>query len=205
MMDMSVVPSKEEYDFLTWTSFPSSAKIVCPRNTGWSVWPRPVAQVSVIPGSTVKIEANAKQQNVLKERYRSAIPVDGFNGEEWSRIWPAVIHFPLGTFDWRKMERSFTVPSDVEVIRVLYSCGAGISEDKPGITWLDDLKIYQDDKLIYANDFSNLNPYIGAGALGVASGIGAHQLTKDIPTAIGAGVVGSLIGAAIGYFIPPLV
>jgi len=43
---------------------------------------------------------------------------------------------------------------------------------------------------------------VGAGVLGIASGIGAHQLTKNVPIAVGAGVVGALVGAAIGYLIP---
>jgi len=42
---------------------------------------------------------------------------------------------------------------------------------------------------------------IGTGAGGIGVGVPTYLYTKNIPIAVGAGVVGSLVGAAIGYLI----
>ena len=68
-----------------------------------------------------------------------------------------------------------------------------------GVTWFDDVKVYQDNVLIYSNDFSNWNPYIGAGIGAVIGGVGGHLATKKpeyaliaLPVAVIGGVVGWL-------------
>jgi len=190
---------KKEYDFLTWTSFPSSIKLTNDERrewawTGWVFYGLPVR-----PGSKLTVKFKAKQQNVLYSV--SHVPIDGYNGSEWRRI----VNFglSLGTFDWTEHSRTITVPSDIISIRSSLAGGAG-SPEALGITWYDDLRVYMDDKLIFSYDFGNWNPIIGAGAGIVGIGVPAYLYTKNIPVAIGAGVVASLVGAAIGYFISPL-
>jgi len=43
---------------------------------------------------------------------------------------------------------------------------------------------------------------IGAGVGGVGVSVPTYLYTKNVPLAVGAGVVGALIGAAIGYLVP---
>jgi len=187
---------KIEYDFLTWTSFPSSIKLINdePERAAWTKF---YNAISVRPGFTLRVQIMAKQENV--QYYVGGLAVEGFDGKEWTRILRTKL--PLGTFDWSIHSQEITVPANVVAIRLNMAGGAG-EPGRPGITWFDDLKIYQDNVLIYANDFSNWNPYIGAGAGGVVGGVGGYQLTKDIPTAVGVAALGALVGAAIGYLIP---
>jgi len=189
---------KTEFDFLTWTSFPSSAKLLSDEVEDYVRWP-PIPHLWVTPGAKIKITLKAKREGTTPARLPSHMTLIGINERgEMRHLFPPFIRLPETPFDWRLFTREETLPTDIVMIGG--QCAGGV-----GITWFDDLRIFMDNKLIYADDFSNWNPYIGAGALGVASGIGAHQLTKDIPIAVGAGVIGSLVGAAIGYFIPPLV
>ncbi|RLJ01576.1 MAG: hypothetical protein DRP08_05350, partial [Candidatus Aenigmatarchaeota archaeon] len=89
---------KTEYDFLTWTSFPSSLKIINdePR---WLFYPCDVVQVDpTLPYScTVKV----KQLNVRKVRedlWGSGIRIMVWDGKEWKSR--GGVEFPLGTWDW---------------------------------------------------------------------------------------------------------
>ncbi|MHA1262698.1 MAG: hypothetical protein ACTSSA_11525 [Candidatus Freyarchaeota archaeon] len=192
---------KSEYDFLAWTSFPSSIKLINDE-TGW-VYVK-AGEATIDPDTSITVIYDVKQQEVLTDNSR--LLIKGLVKGEWVTVDADVI--PLGTFDW--ITRTEVVEKSLrekigDPTLLLFQLAGG-----KGTTWFDDLKLYQsplgepwqNGQLIYSNDFANWNPYIGAGALGVASGIGAHQLTKDIPTAIGAGVVGSLVGAAIGYLVP---
>jgi len=149
---------KIEYDFLTWKSFPSSARLFNDEQEGFAIWILPQARsLPVTPGSTLRVEANVKQKDVAVGPYPSLIPIDGWNGKEWSRI--VTHHIKLGTFDWLFLTFESKVPSGIITITPALFGGAGYKE-APAITWFDDLKIYQDDKLIYANDFSNWTPII---------------------------------------------
>jgi len=195
---------KLEYDFLTWTSFPSSLKALntYPERRGW--WTIVPRNVRVEGGKNITVKVKAKLKNVAAPD--SYITIYGYD-MAGKQVFPPpffTVRFGYGTFNWREHESSMVVPAETAWIGAMLVSGPG-SEERPAETWIDDLKVYQDDKFIYVNDFSNWNPYIGAGALGIASGIGAHQLTKNVPIAVGAGVVGALVGAAIGYFIPPIV
>jgi len=146
---MGIKMRKAEYDFLTWTSFPSSAKLFNDEGKAWAWWGYVYFGLKVAPGSSLSLRVKAKQENVLYSH--SHIPIGGYDGKEWRRI--GALSLPLGTFDWTEHRRDLTVPNDIIAIASSPAGGAG-SPDKPGITWFDDLKIYQDDKLIYDNYFS---------------------------------------------------
>jgi len=146
---------KAEYDFLTWTSFPSSAKLFNdmggpPPATGFEILP-----ISVTPGAALKIKFKAKQKNVLYSP--SFLWLLGWNGTEWKPLpigLTRIFELPLGTFDWREFNiDADVVPSGVVALKGHLSGGAG-DKERPGETWFDDLKIYMDDKLIYENYFS---------------------------------------------------
>ena len=65
----------------------------------------------------------------------------------------------FGTRDWTTLNSSKLIPPERSLVGVRIVGGAGFPE-KPGVTWFDDLRIYQDDVLIYANNFSNWAPAI---------------------------------------------
>jgi len=192
---------KFEYDFLPWnyTSFPSSLKVVNDeyeaRRTAWREIFR---NLSVTPGATLTVKFNCKQQDVL---YSTAhMSLRGWNGREWVWIGAIPPRAPTGTFPWEERSGSLTIPEGITMIRGSFGAGPGTIES-PGLTWIDDLQVYLDNKLIYFNDFSNWNPYIGAGVGGVGVSVPTYLYTKNVSVAIGAGVLGSLIGAAIGVAI----
>jgi hypothetical protein len=194
------VKGKTEYDFLTWTSFPSSGKIINELVSDWVNWQWPPESwplVAVTPGSVLKVVYNVKQQGVTG-RALSHFSVDGWNGSNWRRLANVPPEWlPPGTWDWRHVEHSFTVPTDVTLIRFNPAGGDG-TPGAPGITWWDDLKIFQDGKLIYVNGFDNWNPYVGAGLGGVLTAVPAYLIAKRPEYAL-VGVIGALIGAGVGY------
>ena len=60
-----------------------------------------------------------------------------------------------GTADWDTYSGETIVPSGAETISCNLWGGFGTPE-KEGITWFDDLKIYQDGELIYENYFTQI-------------------------------------------------
>jgi len=190
---------KIEYDFLSWTSFPSSLKMIYDGARGFW-WFIPGSERPVKPGA-VRISVKVKKENVgltpgIDPEFRdSRVIIWGFNGAEWK--WLGKMTVGYGTENWREYTGEVEIPAGIDLLKVQLRCGAGAKE-RPAITWFDDLKIYQDDKLIYANDFNNWNPYIGVGVGGVVVAVPTYLYTKNVPVSVGAGVVGSLIGAAIG-------
>jgi len=144
---------KKEYGFLTWTSFPSSLKLF--NDEPGEVYRVDLFTLPVTPGSTLKVEINAKKKNV---RFRnSGLVFEAFNGR-WHYIPSASITVGVGTLDWLKYAgEPWTVPENFTEIRIALTGGSG-SPEAPGITWFDDLKIYKDDKLIYDNYFTAFRP-----------------------------------------------
>ena len=136
------------YDFLTWTSFPSSGKITHYDPTGeaewWGVW----RNIPITPGETLRFEINVKQKDVTSRVRPSHL------GFWWSGEYGGDIRFPLGTFDWRTFTLEKVVPDGKTLLTFTIAGGSGPSKDTPGITWFDDLRIFMDDKLIYDNYFS---------------------------------------------------
>lgn len=169
---------KREYDFLTWTSFPSSAKLICDEPETW-VSGGDSPPIGVRPGSTVKITVKAKQENVLYKH--SHIHIDEWDGKEWKMAVPLTVppypNIPFGHVDWTQFSSAeYIIPPSVTAI-IFRPLGGPGSKEAPGVTWFDDLKIYQDGVLIYAEDFSKWDPLIGAG-------IGAGVLGVVVPAVV---------------------
>jgi len=186
-----------EYDFLTWTSFPSSIKIVNTQaEPGKLVWAKEFVIPNVVPGRPLTLKVKIKVKDVIYSH--SNIPVTIFDGKK--RVYLGAASAPLGTHDWREYSVQVNIPKETVYVVSNLAGGAG-TPDRPGISWFDDLKIYQDDKLIYANDFSNWNPYIGAGA-GAAIGAIAGYFIKPLGPIVSEAVLalaGAGLGGGIGY------
>jgi len=165
---------KVEYDFLPWnyTSFPSSVKLL---NDGEATWVRleKPRLLSVSPGSRVKVEVKTKIQNIFYET--THVGIDGWDGKGWRRL--HTFGHRTGARDWETIEGELSIPSNVFALRCVFAGAAGTPE-YPGISWFDDLKIYQDDKLIYMNKFSNWLPYQIAGAVITAIPVGLYAARR---------------------------
>ena len=152
---------KAEYDLLRWTSFPSSMKLVNDGTANYVV--EHIAKFPVDPAEgEISIECNMKLEG-LGFSYASHIPIHTFDGTAWKMWQPIFSHVGFGTWDWKKMidrKPGFRLlPSNTRMLRVSLAGGAGTKET-PAKTWFDDLRIYQDDVLIYENKFSNWAPVI---------------------------------------------
>ena len=146
MIKMSV-----EYDFLSWTSFPSSLKLSSSEKDHVTGPYTPILPIK--PMARLRIEVNAKQQNVVGP-YVSGFQLRGGPKEPELATFCRVT-LPKGTFDWLHFTSIEEVaPPGIQWITGVVWSGTG------GSTWFDDLKIYQDDALIYSNDFSNWAPII---------------------------------------------
>jgi hypothetical protein len=128
----------------------------------------------------------------------SWLDIFGFDGKEWKYLYRWIVADP-GTADWLVLEHPILthyVPEGITAFK-LRLCG-GYGANGVGVTWFDDLKVYQDGKLIYGNGFDNWNPYIGAGLGGVLTATPAYLITRKPEYAL-VGVIGALIGAGVGY------
>jgi len=119
---------KAEYDFLTWTSFPSSLKIVNDDlERGLVGFTTPTLPVT--PG-TFRIEVQVKQENVTPVAPphvgRSAVFCIWYDGEKW-HPWEVAFEkreIPGGTFNWTKFKLYETSVSP-EMIAIKARCIGG--------------------------------------------------------------------------------
>ena len=148
-----------ECDFLSYTSFPSSVKLVNVTDEVIYVWHIVADDISIKPGAKVTLECNAKQVRHVVEGEITGVRLDVLVGGKWLEPGFMWLPFPYGTFDWQRIPpgtRTGIVPAGATVMKVaLYAKGV-----KGDVAWFDDLKIFQDDILIYSNDFSNWAPVI---------------------------------------------
>jgi len=188
-----------EYDFLTWTSFPSSLKLVNDTTTIEYVWYKVAEGIPVKPGGKVTLECMGKQVGHFEKEKITGVRLDLMINGKWDPAGFMWLAFPQGTFDWKKISYPVSpkaVPEGATVMMVrLYAKGV-----KGDVAWFDDLKIYQDGVLIYSNSFDNWKPYLGAGLGAVAGGVGGYLATRKpeyalaaLPVALVGGIVGRLI------------
>ena len=181
---------KIEYDFLTWTSFPSSIKLLNDEPTGFVglriLWDYPVKG-----GETVKVEAMVKGENLSD----SHMYIRWWDGRNWRDA--GVEWLPKGTFDWRKFTMTRTIGTPARLLRISIAGGRGLA-GKLGITWVDDVKVWINGELIYANDFSCWNPYIGAGIGALATAVPAYLATRKPEYSL-LGILGAAAGGLIGW------
>ena len=200
-----------EYDFLNFTSFPSSRKIVNPTaGNAWStLLGEPEIIVSVKPGSTLRVECNIKRVGAAggvtmgyevtwgaAVNVERRVPVTPTTPAGWAKMFGILT--PMGAFNWTKFVAEGKVPSDVSVVRITYACARAKTVGGENVAWFDDLKLYQDGVLIYSNSFDNWNPYLGAGVGAVAGGVGGYLATGKPEYALAALPV-ALVGGIIGW------
>ena len=139
-----------EYDFRRWTTFPSSIKLISDESgeTGRVVTPYLFQSLIVKPGSKLTVECKLKGNNIAYAR--SLVALAGWNGREWTFREPTIVS-PPGTFEWETLRTETIIPSDIKYLRGILAGGGGSPQ---GITWYDNLKIYQDDVIIYENKFT---------------------------------------------------
>jgi len=162
------------YDFLNFKSFPSSLK---EETRAKKVLIPDVYAAAVKPGSQVTLSIHVKQSNVVgKGINQGSLSIWGRNTGE-KIVSPAML-FPEGTFDWMNFKKTITIPSGVTLLYGSLWAGAG-TEDTPGISWFDDLKIYQDGVLIYENNFTAPIVQTAVGVvLPIATGLGVVRFGK---------------------------
>jgi len=158
------------HDYLNYTSWPSSLKIV---SEGYGPVPVPDDEqpsFSAEKGDVFKAEVMVRQENVTSE-HRSSYVLLG-NGENLGfDSWEAE------SFDWIRSTKTFTeVPADVNMVRLQMRGGGTEDPSVPAVTWYDDLKIYKNDRLIYEDGFASYTPYgVGVG-IAVAGVVGTKWL-----------------------------
>ncbi len=72
--------------------------------------------------------------------------------------------------EWEQVIKMSRLSPESKFLRLILVAGIPVSSGQIAQTWFDDLKIYQDDVLIYENIFSDWAPYTGA-ALGAGIGV----------------------------------
>jgi len=175
---------RKEYDFFTWTSFPNSLKLINDelRNRGWV---RVFHLVPVTPSSTVKAVIKGKTKDVLIVgdgwKVGSYLTIHGSETglpETWRYLFR--VETGYGTRDWKEYSAELVIPPDIKLLLGELVIGGGTPE-KPAYSWFDDLKIYQDDKLIYTNYFTAsivMLPFAVAPLLVVGGVVTAQELKK---------------------------
>ena len=97
--------------------------------------------------------------------------------------------------EWEQVIKMSRLSPESKFLRLILVAGIPVSSGQIAQTWFDDLKIYQDDVLIYENIFSDWAPYTGA-ALGAGIGVIAGVTYKPIGP-----IASPLIGAALGVLV----
>ena len=192
------------YDFVNFVSFPSSLKNQHgpgdEYDYDWYHFPRllpalPGAKLRVeycyrkvgdiaYGGVDLRVEPSGEQLEAGVGFY--VVYADG-REEFWNNYKPP---WAVRDGEWVHVERrdKRPLPEGARWLRMeIFSRGR-----RSAASWFDDLRVYLDGRLIYADDFSNWSPYIGAGA-GVIPGliIGMYAGARR-------GLLGMLVGGAVG-------
>jgi len=165
---------KAVYDFFTWTSFPSSIKLLNDEEKWWANWPTAIEKYPVIPvrpGAELRLQVKAKQENVLNTPEPSHIHVDIYDGTKWVDRHDLFLILPVGSFPWSAFGFTSAVPAGATAMRYVLMGGSSKVPGEPGVTWFDDFQVFQDGVLIHQNKFSSWTPYmvagLGMGAVGL--------------------------------------
>jgi len=173
---------KVEYDFLSWSSFPSSLKMINDeaRRGPWLVL---FHNQPTTPGARITATFKIKEEHTIRDpsglwgvmiywnREPAPLPIPG---KAYGWTWLEAGTTPLGTHDWMDWEIKAVHPVPSEGRYLL----AYLVGPPGGISWWDDLKIYQDNKLIYENKFSNWLPYQIAGAIAISIPTALYAIPK---------------------------
>lgn len=149
---------KTEYDFLNYTSFPSSMKAINDEEKFVPI--NLLYDYPVEGGDTVKVSAMVKGENIDE----SHIAVRYFDGETWRNAPKTPIFLPKGNYDWREITLETAVDTPAQMLRVTVYGGQGPGT-QPSTTWVDDAEVYVNDELVKAESFSNWTPYLVGGTI----------------------------------------
>jgi len=172
-----------EFDFLTWRSFPSSLKLYTDEPREKTLY-KDIAIFTVQKIRDIILKVSVKGTNILPQPapyFSSAgLNLSYWDGRRW--VYWAYPKLPVGTYDWTEYTRTISFPPKVPepvTAKITYTSS---SPDGSLITvWLDNLRIYQNGKLIYENNFSNWSPYFGSLPLVVIGGVvGFNEVKKLI-------------------------
>jgi len=179
---------KVEYDFLNYTSFPSSMKIFndTDRRGPWELL---TINLPITSGANISADIKIKEENAHADPtgiwgltlYTSPEPAPrpvGGQPTPWKYF--NTTHTPLGTHDWvdRSLSKVKVVPVDHRFMLIAIYGSAG-SPETPCISWFDDLKVYQDDMLIYENKFTApIAKGAVMAALSIITGLGVVRFGK---------------------------
>jgi len=142
------------YDFLVWTSWPSSLKETTTRKEYYFARHLFYHEILIEPGNRIRVECMAKVENVAVGNGGMGIRVlDEARRPLVRRTAPVL----SGTRPWSIGVTEFTVPEGGMILAVFPVAG-GSDGVTPATTWWDDLKIYMDDVLIYDSDVTALRP-----------------------------------------------
>jgi len=169
------MPVKESFDFLQWTSFPSSLKV--DNDEGENKIFRSRQFIPIRAPTTIRAEGMIKVENgnIAEPAW---IAMYGYD-LAGSKVAGSYFHTDVTVSrDWVKVEGSIDMPARVLNIELRMICAGSGVKGRVATTWFDDLKIYQDDTLIYENKFSNWLPYQIAGAVITAIPIGLYAARR---------------------------
>jgi len=196
---MAVIAS---YDFLQWTSFPSSLKATNDQGVNTNVLRNGSIDIYFVPVKSpadVRVECYIKTEGAVPEQ-PAWLALGAYDAEgnflPGAGIRTSVTSAP----NWVKCWAEGRTPKPTVMYGIRFKVAGSGKRGVVATTWFDDLKIYQDGKLIYENKFSNWNPYLGAlggGLLGVVGGYLCKPEKPMVPALAGL-AVGSLLGAGVG-------
>ena len=168
---------KREYDFLNWISPPSSLKLT--NSAARRVWIRGWQTRIAIEPVDILARIEARQENVNPEYEAvSHFHISPFDKDGARIEYGQDILLPYGSFEWAPFKKTLKIPSNTKTILLYVSGGPGTPEN-PGVTWFDNLKIYQDGVLIYENKFTAPIVQTAIGVvLPIATGLGVIRFGK---------------------------
>jgi len=141
------MPVKESYDFLQWTSFPSSLKVDNDTGKSANVTRKEAVDLYFVPVTTparIRLECNIKTQNAVVDQ-PAWVAIQGYDAKgnpvTGAHFTSSFAYYP----DWVKSSAEYDMPAGVVLLAVrLVAAGSGVA-GKMATTWFDDLKIYQDE------------------------------------------------------------
>jgi len=191
---------EERFDFLKWTSPPSSLLVVNEKGTSATIWRRGSPELYLVPlpkPGHVRLECNVMTRGAVEEHPAWVAAIGyGPDGRTVPRTWfrTNVAYWPR----WVRISGEHDMPEGVVMLAVrLVAAGSGV-KGRPATTWYDDLAIYLDGELMYENKFTNWSPYAGA-VLGAVLGGAAAWLSGRRKLCAAAAALAGAGGAALGW------
>jgi len=152
---------KTEYDFLDWTSFPSSLKVSDDRGTGYWDPALPHTKIPIKPPCKIRVEAMVKAENIPSPPadLGASIFCPTMYADGKVRRYGFTNPFAIEDMGWIKT--TYEIKEDAgDYLLVAPRVGGSGQAGVFATSKFDDIKVWIDDVLIYSNDFSNWAPVI---------------------------------------------